>query len=167
MKKLFLVLLTPFVLNAQFQDTPYFKIVCPVPGWDDTTMTYTNTGDDKYGLTTLSACMKGRFNSCGYWKGVMISKNVFQFHTSEYSTTRINLRTKEETNILINKSKTFPIAHKGNQTFYIVTKWNGVGGVKISFEHDEYEWIDLKTELDDYQCGPNYQKVLEYIAKLL
>lgn len=88
-------------------------------------------------------------------------------HVGEDKLDGLYREVKEETNILINKSKTFPIAHKGNQTFYIVTKWNGVGGVKISFEHDEYEWIDLKTELGDYQCGPNYQKVLEYIAKLL
>ena len=106
MKKLFLVLLTPFVLNAQLHDAPYFKIVCPVPGWDDTTMTYTNTGDNKYGLTTLSACMKGRVNNCGYWKGVMISKNVFQFHINEVSTTRLNLDTKQATNIDFGESST-------------------------------------------------------------
>ena len=99
MKKLFLVLLTPFVLNAQLQDAPYFKFVCPVTGWDDTTMTYTNTGDNKMGLTTLSACMKGRINNCGYWEGVMISKNVFQFHTNNNLTTWLHLDTKEVTTI--------------------------------------------------------------------
>ena len=108
MKKLFLVLLTPFVLNAQFQDAPYFKIVCPIPGWDDTTMTYTNTGDNKLGLTTLSACLKGQVNSCGYWEGVMISKNEFQFFISpdNANATRINLATKEVTNIDFGESST-------------------------------------------------------------
>ena len=105
MKKLFLVLLTPFVLNAQGYDAPYFKIVCPT-GWDDTTMTYTNTGDNKLGITSLSACMKGRVNSCGYWEGVMISKNVFQFFTGESRTTRINLDTKEVTSIFYEESST-------------------------------------------------------------
>lgn len=101
MKKLFLVLLTPFVLNAQFQDTPYFKIVCDMShlGWKDTTMTYTNTGDNKLGLTTLSVCLKGKFNNCGYWKGVMVAEDVFQFFTEGTDPTLINLRTKVVGNV--------------------------------------------------------------------
>ena len=108
MKKLFLVLLTPFVLSAYLRDPPWFKIVCPVAGWDDTTMTYTNLPADMgiYDPNTLSACMNGRVNNCGYWEGRMIDGNVFEFHISEYSTTRIHLRTKEVTNILDGESRT-------------------------------------------------------------
>lgn len=88
-------------------------------------------------------------------------------HVGESKVSGLYREVKEETDILIAQSETRPIANMGTQTFYYVPKWNVYGGIKLSFEHDEYAWVDIDTELEQYPCGPNYMKVLSYIAKLL
>ena len=69
----------------------------------------------------------------------------------------------EETGLEVTKSTLFPYDSIPNQFFFVVKDWQGE--VQLSFEHDDFAWVDLKTELDDYPCGPNYEKVLCHYAQ--
>ena len=69
----------------------------------------------------------------------------------------------EETGLTINNPVSYGYSSIPNQFFFVIENWNG--DVKLSFEHDDFAWVDLKTELDDYPCGPNYYKVLRHYAQ--
>lgn len=69
----------------------------------------------------------------------------------------------EETGLSINNPVAYDYGSIPNQFFFVIENWNG--DVKLSFEHDDFAWVDLKTELDDYPCGPNYYKVLSHYAQ--
>ena len=69
----------------------------------------------------------------------------------------------EETGLTISNPVAYDYDFIPNQFFFVIENWSG--DVELSFEHDDFAWVDLKTELDDYPCGPNYYKVLSHYAQ--
>jgi len=84
-------------------------------------------------------------------------------HNGESKEKGLAREIEEETGLIINDPVSYGYSSIPNQFFFVIEQWDGE--VQLSFEHDDFAWVDLKTELDDYPCGPNYYKVLRHYAQ--
>jgi mutator protein MutT len=84
-------------------------------------------------------------------------------HKGEGKEAGLSREIYEETGLTISNPVKLDDDSIPNQFFFVVKEWQGE--VQLSFEHDDLAWVDLKTELDDYPCGPNYEKVLRHYAQ--
>lgn len=84
-------------------------------------------------------------------------------HNDESKEEGLEREIYEETSLVIHNPKQMNYNQIPNQFFYVIDDWEG--DVELSFEHDDFAWVDLKTELEDYPCGPNYHKVLSHYAQ--
>ena len=84
-------------------------------------------------------------------------------HKGESKQDGLSREILEETGITIENPVSLDYEAIPDQFFFVIEEWDGE--VQLSFEHDDFAWVDLKTELDDYPCGPNYYKVLRHYAQ--